>query len=347
MQSLMQKAHEETKWCYLSGQIKALEKELVSNAQYQSLISARDHHELLRSLSDSPYKSVLRQEEDLFDYEKILNAQLSAKLDWIERYSPQPIVYHYFKVRGDIQDLKARIKSYISKIPQDEELSEKRIEEEQLKEQLYGSAFDHGEIPLEYHDAYMAIVQTYREKKILQSIDFEADRQMLAILHKVADASSNEMMKSYTTAFIELKNLCALVRLKALGVPGDMLPDILFIPPQSELKLGLAMDSMRELYEAPRNTWPVILALYGYQNIFIEYGTSPEGSPTLEIEKKCDDFLMDILRRAKYIPFGIEVAFAYMASFLVEIVNIKIIVIAKLNNLTEGVISAKVRRGYV
>jgi len=337
MRSLVQKAQEETKWCFLSGQIKALEKELVTNAQYQSLISARDHHELLRSLSDSPYKSVLRQEEDLFDYEKILNAQVSAKLSWIEKYSPQPIVYHYFKVRGDIQDIKAKIKSSVSKIPQDEELSEKRIEEGQLW------TFDHGEIPLEYHEAYREIIQKYREKRTLQSIDFEADRQMLAILHKVAGASSNEMMRIYTDTFIELKNLCALVRLKALKGPGNMLSDILFIPPQPRL----TMDTMRELYELPGDKWPVILSRYGYQDIFIEQGMSQEGSPTLEIERKCDDFLMDILRRAKYVPFGIEVAFAYIASFFMEILNIKIIVIAKLNHLTESMIRAKVRQGYV
>jgi len=334
----MQKAQEETKWCFLSGQIKALEKELVSNIQYQSLISARDHHELLRALSDSPYKSVLRQEEDLFNYERILNAQVSAKLDWIRKYSPQPVVYDYFKVRGDIQDIKTRIKSSVSKIPQDEDLSEKKMEEGQL----WVSSLDHGEVPLEYYDACREIMRKYRQKRTLQSVDFEADRQMLALLHKVADASSNEMMKNYTDTFIELKNLCALVRLKALKGSLDMLSDILFIPsPQ----FRLTMDTMRELYGLPGDKWPVILSRYGYQDIFAAYGKSQEGSQ--EIERKCDDFLMDILRRAKYIPFGIEVAFAYVACFFMEIVNIKIIVIAKLNHLTESLVRAKVRQAYV
>ncbi|MEW6382324.1 MAG: V-type ATPase subunit [bacterium] len=340
MRSLAQKAQEETRWNYLSGRIKALEKELISPNQYQSLISAKDQYELLRSLSDSPYKSIVRQEEDLFDYEKILNDHLAAKLQWIRKYSPQTLVYDYFTVRGNIQSFKAGIKSYLSQLPRNEELSEQRLEDTQF----YGSAFKGDEIPQEYLTAYREVIRKYREKKSLQAVDFEADRQMLAILHQMADASSNEMMRKYTQSFIELKNLCALWRLKALGAPAAMISDIVFIPPQS----GLTMNIMLELYEASYDRWPLMLSGHGYRDVFTGQGASREMSSTaLGLEKRCDDFLMDILKRAKYIPFGIEVAFAYTAALFMEVLNIKIIIIAKINHVTEDLIRVKVRQGYV
>jgi len=96
-----------------------------------------------------------------------------------------------------------------------------------------------------------------------------------------------------------------------------------------------------------------MLSEFGYQDIFLEEeATAPHRKGAVSasvsgLEKRSDDFLMDILRRAKYIPFGIEVAFAYMAAFWIEILNLKIIIIAKLNHLTEDVIRAKVRQGYV
>ncbi|MCL6583289.1 MAG: V-type ATPase subunit [bacterium] len=347
MISLAQKAQEGTKWTYLSGRIKALEKELISRNQYQTLILAKDPKELLRFLSDSAYKSAFRQEEDLFDYERILNSQLAAKLTWIRKYSPQPLVADYFKVRGDIQHLKSRIKSYLSKLPQQE--AEEPSELELEKEHRDSLCSEQGEIIQEYLEAYRQIIRAWREKKSLQVVDFEADRKMLAIVYKMAEASSNDLIRRYTQAFLELKNLAALWRLKALGAPASLISEVLFIPPQS----ALTLEVINKLYEAPANIWPAMLSEFGYQDIFLEedaaapYRKGAVSASASGLEKRSDDFLMDILRRAKYIPFGIEVAFAYTAAFWIEILNLKIIIIAKLNHLTEDVIRAKVRQGYV
>lgn len=336
-----QKAQAETKWCYISGLIKAIEGDLISTPQYQSLMTAKTTTELLRAFGDSPYKGIFRQEEDLFNYEKLLHAQLMEKLGWISKYSPQTFIYDYFKVRIDLQELKTKMKSYLAQISSEEMIYEERIEKE-----IFNQIFpDQTQIPPYYDVAFKNIMKSFMGKKSLQAIDFEADRQMLAIIDKLADGFENEMIKKYTHTFIELKNIGAMWRLKTMNKPLSMLTDLIYLPERSRF----TMNELKNLYDLPGSEWPIFLSSYGYQDIFMfgMIGKSSQDSPFPEIEKKADDCLTNIIRQAKYVPFGAEVVFAYIASFFMEILNLKIIITSTLNQLTEGVIRAKVRQVYV
>lgn len=339
--SLIQKVQKETRWCYISGRIKAVERDLISQSHYQSLISSQYHHDLIRAFSDTYYKGLFRQEEDLFRYDEIINMDIDERLGWIQKYSPQTLVHDLFKVRTDLQHLKEGIKSYVSTLHQDRMVNEKEIMQDDLFHSL--SSGPDG-IPIEYEDALHAIVKKYKERKTLQSIDFEADRQMLAILYRIANGSESDLIKRYFYSFIDLKNLCALWRLKAIGQQRELMRDILFIHPESHLTLN----DMECLYDRDHNKWAAELSSCGYQDIFSLEKTMVHGTIHLvEIERKCDDFLNDIVKGAKYIPFGVEVVFGYMAGFLTEVLNIKIIIVSKLNHLSEEVIRAKLRQVYV
>jgi len=341
MRSLAEKAQQETRWCYISGSIKALEKDLIPQPYYQTMVSSQHLHDLLRSFSDTYYKGLFRQEEDLFHYDAILNAEVGERFGWIKKNSPQPFVHDLFKIRIDLQNLKVGMKAYVSRNMQDKAFDEEGIMKEVPAASL-SSGFD--EIPVEYEDALRAMTRKYMVRKNLQSIDFEADRQMLTILYRMAQASENDLIKQYVYTSIDLKNLCALWRLKAMGQEKGMISNILFIHPESQL----TMDVMEELFERDHNKWAPMLATSGYEEIFsLEKGMVHGTTTLVEIERKCDDFLTGIVRRAKYVPFGIEVVLGYLAGFLTEVVNIKIIIVAKLNHLSDDVIKAKLRQVYV
>ncbi|MFH0926873.1 MAG: V-type ATPase subunit [bacterium] len=289
-----------TKWNYASGWIKALEKDIISNSQFQTIISGKTDNDLLKSLGETIYKNLLKNQHDLWNSEELLDKFVQERLNSIGKASPQPIVSDYFKVKPKMQQLKIHLKNELSKQGED-------------------------------------------KGKKLQMVDFVSDQKMLTKLYEIGEKSENELIKKYTDSYIELRNLYALWRLKSMNKGYGNLESIIFLFPGSQFNLKY----MQDLYETPLEKWDESLTEPGYQGIFIEDKDLDGRKAIPNIEKRCDDYLLNLIKPAKYIPFGIEVVFSYVVAFLAEILNIKIIIIGKLNKLAEDIIQKKVRDSYV
>ena len=65
------------------------------------------------------------------------------------------------------------------------------------------------------------------------------------------------------------------------------------------------------------------------------------------LEKLIDNYIMNMMRDAKIIPFGVEPVIAYIYAKETEIKIIRIIMVGKLNNIAVEVIRERLRDIYV
>ena len=65
------------------------------------------------------------------------------------------------------------------------------------------------------------------------------------------------------------------------------------------------------------------------------------------LEKLVDNYIMDMMKNAKIIPFGVEPLLAYIYAKETEIKIIRIIMVGKLNNISGEVIRERLRDIYV
>lgn len=65
------------------------------------------------------------------------------------------------------------------------------------------------------------------------------------------------------------------------------------------------------------------------------------------LEKLIDNYIMNMMRDAKIIPFGVEPVIAYIYAKETEIKIIRIIMVGKLNNIAAEVIRERLRDIYV
>ena len=77
----------------------------------------------------------------------------------------------------------------------------------------------------------------------------------------------------------------------------------------------------------------------------IEYYTKTDSVSMLE--KLIDNYIMNMMRDAKIIPFGVEPVIAYIYAKETEIKIIRIIMVGKLNNIAAEVIRERLRDIYV
>ena len=90
------------------------------------------------------------------------------------------------------------------------------------------------------------------------------------------------------------------------------------------------------------------LAATDYGNIIregIEYYKSHNSLALLE--KNIDNFIMDYMKKAKTIPFGIEPIIGYLYAKENEIKLLRIIMVGQLNNVPPEVIRERLRDSYV
>ena len=65
------------------------------------------------------------------------------------------------------------------------------------------------------------------------------------------------------------------------------------------------------------------------------------------MEKWADDFWMELVRDAKFVPFGAEVFIGYAIALEYEIKNIRILLAGKDAGLDSDVIRERLRKSYV
>ena len=65
------------------------------------------------------------------------------------------------------------------------------------------------------------------------------------------------------------------------------------------------------------------------------------------LEKLVDNYIMDMMKNAKIIPFGAEPLLAYIYAKETEIKIIRIIMVGKLNNISGEVVRERLRDIYV
>ena len=66
-----------------------------------------------------------------------------------------------------------------------------------------------------------------------------------------------------------------------------------------------------------------------------------------ELERLVDNYIMNMMKEAKYIPFGVEPLLAYIYAKETEIKIVRIIMVGKLNNISGEVIRERLRDIYV
>ena len=64
-------------------------------------------------------------------------------------------------------------------------------------------------------------------------------------------------------------------------------------------------------------------------------------------EVATDNYLLDMLRPVKYIPFGSERVFGYLSGLTTEVFNLKLVLGGKVHRIENNLLRERLRRTYV
>ena len=165
---------------------------------------------------------------------------------------------------------------------------------------------------------------------------------MFENMRELAKELDDTFASKYVSASIDLTNLKTLLRVKKQNKDRDFLLSLVIEGGSidKDVLVALLSDSVENIASK--------LAYTDYEEV-LKLGVedfAQTGSAGL-LEKLVDNYIMDLMKSAKMIPFGGEPLLAYIYAKETEIKVIRIIMVGKLNNIAGEVIRERLRDIYV
>lgn len=323
------------------SRIRVLETKLLDKAKLDRMIDSSSAEDALKILGETEYSNYMSNIRRPEDYEELLGGELIRLYQLMYSLSPVKELIDIMSIKYDYHNLKVMIKGKIL----NKDLSHLLVPVGLVNPNKLKQIFD-GENFKELTD-YMIqgiekVNKSFEEDGDPQKIDIVLDSFMYKEMLYRANEIGDKFLSDYFKMIIDLTNIKTLLRVKKQNKGRRFMEEVL-IEGGAILKKDLisyeneSIDSIAN--KLSYTSYEKILRL-GLEN----YGTNGNMS---YFEKLTDNYIMDYIKKAKYVSFGIEPLLGYIMAKENEIKTVRIIMVGKLNNVAPEVIRERLRDVYV
>ncbi|MCF6096119.1 V-type ATP synthase subunit C [Thermovorax subterraneus] len=326
---------------YASGRVKVLENRLLGRSVIERVLEAENMEAVLRVLSETDYAPEFEELESVYDFEKALENSMKKTLNTVRESLKDHRIVRFFTLKYDYHNLKVIAKSRILGADVPENLS--NLGEIPVDELIkLGKGEGDAKVPEAMKAAYGEAMRLFEETQDPQQIDLFLDRALYEELIELTKEIGHEFLKDYLVALVDLINIKTMVRLKYMESDLKALE-------KSLLPGGTIEQAFFEKYfKEPVQSLVDALSSSRYAKVVKEglENWISTGSPAT-YEKLSDDFLLGILKKGIYKPYGLETVAGYIGAKENEIKILRVLMVGKINGISEDVIRERLRDVYV
>lgn len=332
---------DEMQFSQVIPRLRVYETKLLDKAKIDRMIDSHSAEEALKILQETEYANVMTNVKRPEDYEVILSGELKRLFTTMYEISPVKSIVDLMSIKYDYQNIKVILKGMFLKkdfsyllIPVG------GIDCNQLKNIIENANLS--ELPHLIREAVEDVRLSFENTNDPQIIDIILDKFMFKSLLEIKNEVNDNFVDKYVDSLIDFTNLKTLLRVKKQNKDKEFLASVIIAGGSIDKDKLLGM-----LNDAPENI-STKLTYTNYAEFIkagIEYYTKT-GSVSL-LEKLGDNYVMDMMKNAKIIPFGVEPLLAYIYAKETEIKIIRIIMVGKLNNISAELVRERLRDIYV
>lgn len=327
-----------SKFIQSSTRLRVMEKELLKSENFIRASETDTLEDALRSLSDTVYNKYINKISSPTEYEYILKEELTRFYDELFDISPSKIPLRLITLKYFYHNLKVLIKEDIGK--KDLKDLYMNIGDFDLKE--YRDALVKGNKRNRNIELIQRVEEIYEEKKDPQLIDIYLDNAYFTELLELAEESQVDLFIKYAKDLIDFTNIRTLLRAKKQEKDVEFLRQIII--EGGNVRKETYLDLLNREVSSDTDAFKK-LEIYKYIKEALD--SFKERGNLSDFEREMDNYFIDLIKDVKYITYGPEVIFANVLAKEMEIKNLRIILVSKLNGLDSEFIREKLRDTYV
>lgn len=328
-------------YAYASARIRAKEAKLLGATQFEKMIEAPSAEMAFKVLAEAEYGLGNGALPDVFSYEKLLSDELQKSYGLLLQIAPQPEVVKAFQRRYDYFNLKVLLKAEFSAQDVPDILSGagtigKAAIVHMIRERDYGDF-----TPL-MKKAVADVHDVFARTQDPQTIDMILDRASYRQLSSDLYGIDSEFLHRIADILTDSANIRMFIRARQLNKTWDFIKKFI-------LQGGTISETVyRSGSEASADTFAESIRATPYGTAVIKgWELSRIRKDLAMLEKLLDEYLMEFVRRARFITMGVEPLVAWLFAKETEIRNVRIIMTGRINSLPAEVIRERLRAGYV
>lgn len=321
--------------------LRVLETRLLDKAKIDRMIDSNSAEEAIKVLQETEYANIMSEVKRAEDYENMLSSELKRVYHEMYSMSPSKALIDIMSIKYDYHNIKVILKAmFLQKDFSHMLIPVGMIDVNKLK--VFIDTNSLSDLNPIMRSAIEEAINDFNAKKDPQMIDVILDKAMFNQMSEIAKALDDKFTINYVKSLIDLTNVKTLLRVKKQNKGREFLLSIIIDGGSidKDTLVGLLTDAVENVSSK--------LAYTNYAEVLKEgvEDYSATGSASL-LEKLVDNYIMDLMKNAKMIPFGGEPLLAYIYAKETEIKVIRIIMVGKLNNIAGEVIRERLRDVYV
>ena len=314
---------------------------MIGRERIEVLLEAKSTDEVLGYLREYGIEPVIDAESGKFLREETLLSVLQQAYAAVEDMLPNDAALKLWRYPYDCNNIKAAIKGFVRRIdPRSMMFDFGTVEIERLLQMVQTGNYDG--LPTAMCRAAQEATALYAKTKNPQTIDLLLDRACYADMLSTAMHSGSGSAVTLVRQKIDLTNLLITVRIlrmKSGEVGKILLNDAL-------LEGGeIATAQIKEWFAAGEESlWD---RLYYSQYSALASAVAAGDGGLTAVERCVDNYWMQEIRKIRFVPFGAEVAIAFLLAHEYEVRNLRIILGGKEVGLNTETIRERIRDSYV
>ena len=332
---------DEMQFSQVIPRLRVYETRLLDKSKVDRMIDSNSAQEALKVLQETEYANVMTNVKRAEDYEVILSEELKRLFNVMYEISPEKSLVDLMSVKYDYHNIKVILKGIFLK----EDLSYLLIHVGTIKVSKLKSSIENNELrdlsPI-MREAIEEAIKDFENSKDPQMVDIILDKYMFKEIIQIKNSIKDRFVDKYVDSVIDSTNLKTLLRVKKQNKGREFFSSVIIEGGSidKDKLLGMLNDSVENVATK--------LSFTDYAEFIkvgIEYYSKTRSVSLLE--KLIDNYIMDMMKDAKIIPFGVEPILAYIYAKETEIKIIRIIMVGKLNNISAEVVRERLRDIYV
>ena len=321
--------------------ISIYETKLLSVDFFERMVLAMDAENAFACLNDSPYGDFIDENIEVYNFETVLEAELQRMYRQLYRIAPKKELIDFFTLKHDYHNLKVLVKQFFTKqdfssmlVPVGcyslQELQ--NLVFEKKSSVISSSMVECVQSVFEYLDFYQEI----------QNIDIIFDAFYWQQLQLIATSIDNEYLQKMLDGQINIYNISTVLRSYMMqrghGFISSVLIENASIPAKELIQ---AIDKSLDAFIEYLQSTP-------YKDLInASYDELLETHTLTKFDLLRDNFIINFLQQNKLEPFGAMTLLRYIFIKEIEIKNLRLVLICKINHVGEAVIRERMRDIYV